>query len=385
MKLLTVIVPLYNKAEYIEECINSILIQNIVEFDLIIIDDGSTDNSGIICDRMAEEDSRITVIHQSNKGPIFARYTGIKQCKTKYVTFVDADDFICAGAYDEAVLYMEQEYDQIFYEISRYYNNNNIHREHHVLSPGIYDRERIVNEVYPILMWDFKNNTPGIECSQCVRVIKKELLLSAYSRFDGLNIYYGEDMAITYPTMCETNDLVVVPNSYYMHRQREEGIVPIYIKSSSFFENVHNLFSFLRRVMQNETYDFSMQIDYLYIYSVEMKKKCYELYKHHKDVIFPFGAIDRNKNIVLYGAGEIGKIFFEQLNRTKYCKSIIWIDKNADYIADDHVQGLSKLDDDVSHNADYIVVAIENKNISREVKECMVKKGFSNDKIVLGV
>ena len=92
--LISVIVPVYNVEKYLEECVQSILRQSYEEFEIILIDDGSPDRSGEICDELAKRDDRIKVIHQQNQGLSGARNTGIRAAKGEYITFVDSDDRI---------------------------------------------------------------------------------------------------------------------------------------------------------------------------------------------------------------------------------------------------------------------------------------------------
>ena len=89
----SVIVPVYNVEAYLAQCIDSILAQDYRNFELILVNDGSTDNSGAICERYAAQDRRIRVITQENSGPSTARNTGIKAACGKYIVFVDADDW----------------------------------------------------------------------------------------------------------------------------------------------------------------------------------------------------------------------------------------------------------------------------------------------------
>lgn len=93
-KTVSVIIPVYNAEAFLEECINSVLKQSYPAIELLLINDGSTDRSGEICDRFAEEDERIRVIHQSNAGPSAARNTGLRAVTGEYLQFVDADDTI---------------------------------------------------------------------------------------------------------------------------------------------------------------------------------------------------------------------------------------------------------------------------------------------------
>lgn len=97
----SIIVPVYKVEKYLHECINSILDQTFTDFELILIDDGSPDNSGKICDEYAQKDSRVKVIHTKNGGPSSARNIGIKISKGEYIGFVDSDDTIEIDMYEK--------------------------------------------------------------------------------------------------------------------------------------------------------------------------------------------------------------------------------------------------------------------------------------------
>lgn len=105
---LSVIVPVYNVEKYLRECIDSILTQDIDEMEVILVDDGSTDGSGAICDEYAEKDGRVTVIHNENGGCSAARNAGLDIAQGKYITFVDSDDYLLPNTYRTNVEYMEK-------------------------------------------------------------------------------------------------------------------------------------------------------------------------------------------------------------------------------------------------------------------------------------
>jgi glycosyltransferase involved in cell wall biosynthesis len=96
--MISIIVPIYNSNDTITKCIESILKQSFTDIELILVNDGSTDGSGKICDEYAEKDSRVTVIHQSNKGRTAARWAGVEACVGEWISFVDSDDTLPVNA-----------------------------------------------------------------------------------------------------------------------------------------------------------------------------------------------------------------------------------------------------------------------------------------------
>lgn len=126
--LLSVIIPVYNVEAYLDRCISSILSQSYKKIELILIDDGSTDNSGIKCDKWAKKDERIIVIHKDNGGVSSARNEGLKVVSGDYITFVDPDDFIEADTYKSNMDYLitHPKVDIIQYPYCHYINDQEI-------------------------------------------------------------------------------------------------------------------------------------------------------------------------------------------------------------------------------------------------------------------
>ena len=94
MPLISVVTPVYNVKKYIYRCIDSILAQTVSDFELILVDDGSPDNCGAVCDEYAAKDGRVRVIHQENRGQAAARNRALDMARGEYVAFVDSDDWV---------------------------------------------------------------------------------------------------------------------------------------------------------------------------------------------------------------------------------------------------------------------------------------------------
>lgn len=102
-ELISIIVPIYNVESYLTKCIDSLIRQTYKNIEIILIDDGSPDNCGVICDEYAQKDTRIVVIHQSNSGVSSARNAALDICKGEYIMFVDSDDWIEINFCEEAI------------------------------------------------------------------------------------------------------------------------------------------------------------------------------------------------------------------------------------------------------------------------------------------
>lgn len=213
MNKISIIVPVYNVEKYLDKCITSILEQSYADFELILINDGSTDRSGIICDEYKKSDSRVIVIHQENKGLAAARNTGIEKSRGKFITFIDSDDYIHFDMIK--VLYSN---------IIKYKGDISICKYHMV-----YDENKN-NEI------NYKNNTKQLSNIEAVKLIVEKsqanMIVACCKLYDKNlfnNIRYPigkchEDEFITYKLLYESNTIVVSDAKLYYYLQRTNSI-----------------------------------------------------------------------------------------------------------------------------------------------------------------
>lgn len=116
---LSIVIPVYHVEDTLDRCVESMLHQGIDDFEVILVDDGSQDRSGQICDEWARRDTHITVIHRQNGGLSAARNTGIERATGELITFVDSDDFLKAGTY-QALMPLAETHDIVEFPVSRY-------------------------------------------------------------------------------------------------------------------------------------------------------------------------------------------------------------------------------------------------------------------------
>lgn len=124
--MISVIIPVYNVKEYLEKCVCSVIIQTYRELEIILVDDGSTDGSGYLCDELQKKDQRIKVIHKENGGLSDARNVGFKFANGEYVFFLDSDDWICEDALEILYCLLKEENADI--AVGNYYYQYDIHK-----------------------------------------------------------------------------------------------------------------------------------------------------------------------------------------------------------------------------------------------------------------
>ncbi len=176
----SIIIPVYNVKEYLERCISSILISNSTNFEIILVDDGSTDGSGEICDNIVKIHNNIHVIHKVNQGAFSARNEGVKIARGKYISYIDADDWVVNGMYNKLYDYLQlNNVDIVQFGYNRFNNGCIVKSQIPVIKCAIYDRLEILNYIIPLAIspnkvFDYKNK---FLLSACMHIFRREVLI----------------------------------------------------------------------------------------------------------------------------------------------------------------------------------------------------------------
>lgn len=215
--LFSVLVPVYNVKTYLEQCLDSILTQDLQDYEVIIIDDGSTDGSGLICDKYKEKyPKKITVKHKKNEGLIMARRDAIKLAKGEYLIFCDSDDFFEPGAFsilkDKVSKYHT---DIILYDLYLFYTNTgksiNFNQEKYLVEPNT-----VQNDISILrnCLFDRHYCVWAMHC-KCVR---RSCVLPDANYFALKHIQYGEDTLQSIEIFSRAKNFVYVPEKIYNYR-----------------------------------------------------------------------------------------------------------------------------------------------------------------------
>ena len=228
MKKISVIIPVYNVEKFLEKSVRSVFNQTYNNLEIILIDDGSTDNSGKICDELAKENERVIVVHKKNGGLSSARNRGLEIAQGTYISFIDSDDIISEDMFETMINLMEQYGAEIcsckyktFSEKSglKFIKSNKIE---------IIEKE---NSIKCLLSGKITNHF-------CNKIFTKQM-------FDGVKftdgIYY-EDIDMMYRVLEKTNKIVVMESEMYGYLMRNTGITSN-ISKKSFFDYNNSVFS----------------------------------------------------------------------------------------------------------------------------------------------
>lgn len=208
---ISIIVPVYNVEAYLRKCIDSILKQSFTDFELILVDDGSTDSSGEICDVYQQKDGRVIVLHQSNLGVSRARNSGLEICQGEYVTFVDGDDWIDLDTFTLVV-----------HNIIKY-NPEIIGFDYQIIQDSqLAEREYLGQQLNRIIEMtrnqacrDFLKGE-HFHCGANMKVYKRKILEGIFFH----SFTHGEDYIFAWQVFCRVEKVIFINAKKYYYRQR---------------------------------------------------------------------------------------------------------------------------------------------------------------------
>ena len=219
----SIIIPVYNVYPYLRECVESVKKMK-TDTQIILVDDGSSDNSGLLCDELAREESRIVVIHQENGGLSAARNTGIKHSTGDYIMFLDSDDFLDPEISDQMFSALGNEPDILVGLYQKYYADQQRYEKESCDGflgiEGLMHVDRFL-EAIP---------ADGRSCYMvAVRFVVRRSFLLKNNLFFETGIYH-EDEEWTQRLLCSAEHVFVSHSYFYQYRQAREGAITSIVK-----------------------------------------------------------------------------------------------------------------------------------------------------------
>ena len=213
-KKLSIIVPIYNVGMYLSECVESLLRQTYTNVEIILVDDGSLDNSGVLCDKYASKNPIIKVLHQKNKGLPHARNAGLQIATGDYIGFIDSDDYISEDMYKTMIEHMENSQSDMAicnFQTFNKLGDNPI-------------QERYKNEV---ILFEKSNTLRFYQCSldsSCNKVYRRNIIENHRIRFEDKSIVAQEDYWFLVRYCSHISKIVTIAEPHYHYRERKSSI-----------------------------------------------------------------------------------------------------------------------------------------------------------------
>lgn len=215
----SIIIPIYNIEGYIQKCVKSILSQTFQDYEIILVNDGSTDNSGMICDEISKQNNKIKVIHQKNGGLSSARNTGIRNSQGKFLMFIDGDDFLnnenCLKKLNESIN-RSRESDIIQYKMKYYYEQNNKYVSLKDL-PNLPDTQSKNEKISTLI------KEGCLSVSACDKIVKRKVIEENQLFFEeGL---LSEDIKWSLKLYHVINNIFIINEEIYVYRQQRANSI----------------------------------------------------------------------------------------------------------------------------------------------------------------
>lgn len=372
-KMVSIIVPVFNAEKTIERCCESLENQIYKDYEIILIDDGSTDSSQLICKKFVTKNKKFTLISQKNTGALEARWNGLKKAKGEYVTFVDSDDWVSPYFLDSMIQILKKyQPDLIAMGCLRETQTNSIVKEFNKIKTGYYSGNSLLELYNKALHYDGFFEF-GILPYLCTKMFCREKLIQNMADID-FSLFDGEDAAIIFPYIFECNSVYVGEECLYHYMYNSESIS--HNRGDDYYFNVAKLYLYMVEKFKKmgSLATIQSQLDqYMRMMVWQSKPECFiKAYEY----LFPFEKVNKQSRIVLYGAGVVGQTYFHQIKKSGYCEIVGWADKRWKsmdsqfcMIAPENISSLKY---------DVVVIAVADKKVKNTIESELRALGVTN-------
>ena len=317
--LISVVVPVFNAEHFLTECIESIVNQTYKYLEIILVNDGSTDDSLKICNQFAQKDKRVIVVNQQNKGVVLARKQGVKNAHGKYIAFIDSDDYI-AQEYMETMLNNIGDADLA---TSSLIIGNRIWED--AINEGIYDISKSTKLIKNMI---YKEGTSynGLVTHITTKLFKTDIVKRVIDEVDE-QVYYGEDAEFVYKYILACKTVAITKYKGYFYRQNDSSIT--HAVHDDFLISVNRMYLSLKKDFEKSQYrDILMpQLEKWIAMHIKIAPEKMGFGFSNINYVISCKAKICNKKIVVYGAGNVGKDYIRQIQKENLCEDYIWVDR----------------------------------------------------------
>lgn len=378
--LISVIVPVYNVKDYLEECLDSIIKQSYGKLEIIIVDDGSTDGSADICDRYGQKDSRVVVIHQENRGVARARKRAVMRASGLYTGFVDADDQISP----DMIAYMLANIgkcDVITVGCYCEEASGEFLEQTDAIEEGIYDSDGELDYFHANMLAYQNRFAYGVWPYLVNKLFRTDLLQEMLAGMDSA-LSYAEDAEVVFQYFLLCKGIRVTHKCLYYYRYRSTSA--LHAIDDNFMSNLNGIYLALKQAFEKhpkrETLLRQLQLFATHrIYWITARMGFSED-TQLPFYVFPYADLDRTSRVVLYGAGKIGVAYYRQIYLRKLAKMVLWIDNDWKKYKDSYMPVTDPRSiKDCEY--DYLIIAVKRKGLADEIRQELILQGIEEEKI----
>lgn len=379
-ELVSIIVPLYQAADTIQRCLDSIIEQSYKNIQIIIVDDGSTDGSGDICDAYRKRDSRIVVIHTQNQGSVLARKEGLDRAEGEYIGFVDADDYIKPDMIMKMHRVIKDSGADFVHGwfLSEYSNGR-------VCEVSPYNKEYVIctESDREELIWEFfLNDETKLTPSMWSKIYKAEFVRRAYN-FLPSEQCFGEDYIFLLCCLATCKRIKIIDDCDYIYTIRKKSLS--HLEKGIFFQKRIELLNTAIRVNAELNFPVKKNLIEYWLRSETISTLQQSAIGDLRDFVIRFYIRDiekyRNKKLVLYGAGNVGMDYIRQFEERGFNKPVAVLDKEKESLLWDEFY-VHKPEYIVDKEYDVIIIAVYSKKVAMSIEENLVSIGVPKYKIV---
>lgn len=228
---ISVIVPVYNVEKYLERCLTSLLNQTLKDIEIILVDDGSPDGSGKICDEYEKNHPNIKVIHKVNGGLGYARNSGLEIASGEFVGFIDSDDFIDSEMYEDLYSYAKKEsLDTVFSAGFKFYNDGEVKEDPEVSRYTLWSGEEVNKTFIPDIIGAPPTYKSDVKyaMSVCRGIYSLKIIRENKLSFKSEREYLSEDILFNLNYLIKSNKVGMIPKCYYYYCYNEGSLTRSY-------------------------------------------------------------------------------------------------------------------------------------------------------------
>lgn len=375
--LISIIVPVYNVETYLSKCIESILQQTYKNLQIILVDDGSTDSSGKICDVFSKKDNRVRVLHKVNGGLVSARKAGLDIAEGTYTGFVDSDDYVNVNMYEELL--------KNIIDTGADFVHSGFYRG--ALKVGVLSNELIdirENKAAFINSYLLSTNsevymTPSIWS----KLFQTDFIKECYSKVPD-TISMGEDFISLIACALYGRKVSIMNSAYYYYNIRNTSIT--HEKRDTALMDIVRLFLAIEILLKENNYygEVKDKLEKVWMRAAIIDALSQTVPDDFGIEYYGISDMERlfGKKIVLFGAGKVGRDYYAQICRYSKCNIVAWVDTNYQNI---HYECTEVVGRNVLKEIDYDILLIalkDGRNVSDIRESLIIEDGVKADKIM---